>query len=88
MKSLYGLSVAPKLWYQLVLKALKAMGFKQSSIDPCLFFKANIFLIVYVDDVGIAYSDTSYLEELIEGFKSRGFELTREGSFAEFLGIQ
>ena len=88
VKSLYGLSVAPKLWYQLVLKALKAMGFKQSSIDPCLFFKANIFLIVYVDDVGIAYSDTSYLEELIEGFKSRGFELTREGSFAEFLGIQ
>ena len=88
VKSLYGLSVAPKLWYQLVLKALKAMGFKQSSIDACLFFKARIFLIVYVDDVGIAYSDSSYLEELIEGFKTRGFELTREGSFAEFLGIQ
>ena len=88
VKSLYGLSVAPKLWYQLVLKALKAMGFKQSSIDACLFFKVNIFLIVYVDDVGIAYSDSSYLEELIEGFQSRGFELTREGSFAEFLGIQ
>ena len=46
-------------------------------------------MVVYVVDVGIAYSDASYLEELIAGFKSRGFELTCVGSaFAEFLGIQ
>ena len=62
---------------------------KQKALRFQLFFKVNIFLIVYVNDIGIAYSDASYLEELIDGFKKLcGFELTREGSFADFLGIQ
>jgi Reverse transcriptase (RNA-dependent DNA polymerase) len=34
-KSLYGLSVAPKLWYLHLREQLEAKGFKPSAIDPC-----------------------------------------------------
>jgi len=88
IKSLYGLSVAPRLWFQLLFKALKAMGFKQSSMDPCLLYTSDVFLIIYVDDVGICGKSAHLIDNLIDRLTDEGFELTREGSFAEFLGIQ
>jgi hypothetical protein len=53
-KSIYGLSVTPKLWYEHLFKALKEDGFTMSEYDPCLLFKKDRMLVVYVDDVGIA----------------------------------
>jgi hypothetical protein len=50
-KSIYGLSVAPKLWYGHLFKALRAVGFVDSKLDPCLLFKKDMMLVVYVDDV-------------------------------------
>ncbi|KAI2510753.1 hypothetical protein MHU86_3701 [Fragilaria crotonensis] len=35
VKSLYGLSVAPRLWFEHVLEAFTDQGFKQSTLDPC-----------------------------------------------------
>ena len=53
-KSIYGLSVAPKLWYEHLFKALQEDGFIASKFDSCLLFKMDMMLVVYVDDVGIA----------------------------------
>jgi hypothetical protein len=88
IKSLYGLTVAPRLWYQHLFTALKHLGFKTSSIDPCLLYKSNIMIVCYVDDAGIAASNVRLIDELIKNLTDLGFELTREGSFAEFLGIK
>ena len=38
VKSLYGLTVAPRLWYEHVSEALFDQGFKACTIDPCLFY--------------------------------------------------
>jgi hypothetical protein len=37
-KSLYGLSVMPKLWYLHLHEQLETQGFKPGKIDPCLYF--------------------------------------------------
>jgi hypothetical protein len=75
-KSLYGLSVAPQLWCEETLsKALLEAGFKQSKSDKCFFYKEGFLILLYVDDAGLAVKDPD------------GFEMTRESSFAEFLGI-
>ena len=87
-KSIYGLSVAPKLWYEHLFKALKEDGFVVSKFDPCLLFKKDMMLVVYVDDVGISAKRKQDVDEMVERLKKRGFELTREGSFSEFLGIK
>jgi hypothetical protein len=87
-KSIYGLSVAPKLWYEHLFKALKEVGFIVSKFDPCLLFKKDMMLVVYVDDVGIAAKRKQDVDEMVERLRQKGFELTREGSFSEFLGIK
>ena len=87
-RSLYGLSVAPRLWFQHLWKALEAEGLKQCSHDPCLLFKSDLIVIQYVDDLGIAGPSMESIDNLIENLKKRGFELTKEGTFSEYLGIQ
>jgi predicted RNA binding protein YcfA (HicA-like mRNA interferase family) len=87
-KSIYGLSVAPKLWHEHLFKALEQDGFVPSKYDPCLLFKKGMMLVVYVNDVGIAAKGPEYVDDLIKRLRNQGFQLTREGSFSEFLGIK
>jgi hypothetical protein len=87
-KSLYGLVRAPRLWFEHILRALKLEGFCQSQYDPCFLFKPGMMLVMYVDDCGIAAANIADIQRLIASLRKRGFELTQEGSFAEFLGIK
>jgi hypothetical protein len=64
------------------------MGLQQSKQDPCLLYKKDLLIIVYVDDVGVAAPSSDLIDQFVADLKSRGFELTREGSFSEFLGIK
>ena len=87
-KSIYGLSVAPRLWFQHLLKALTSEGLVQSKYDPCLLYRNNLIVICYVDDLGLQVPKKEIADELIDSLRNKGFELTREGSFTEYLGIQ
>jgi hypothetical protein len=88
LRSLYGATYSPKLWNQLCEETFVDMGFVQSRVDKCLYYKKNIFLILYVDDCGISYKNEEDLDEFINELQRRGFKLTKEGTFAEFLGIK
>ena len=87
-RSQYGLSVAPRLWHEHLNVALFDLGFKPSANDPCLLCRPNMMLAKYVDDVAIASPDPAAIDKFIEELKEKGFELTREGTFSEFLGIK
>jgi hypothetical protein len=89
-KSLYGLTVAPKLWHEHLFKVLlsREFGFQQSSYDPCLLFRHNMMVVVYVDDAGVAAPSAQLIDEFVASLRKRGFELQKEGSFSEFLGIK
>jgi hypothetical protein len=52
-KSLYGISVAPKLWYEHLLRGLKELGFQHSSYDKCLLYRDDMLLVTFVDDYGL-----------------------------------
>jgi hypothetical protein len=41
-----------------------------------------------VDDVGVAAPSSALIDKFVTDLRNRGFELTREGSFSEFLGIK
>jgi hypothetical protein len=87
-KSLYGLAEAPRLWNLHLFKAIKELGFIQSKIDPCLMMKPDIFLIFFCDDTGVAAKSEADIQELVDALSAKGFELTREATFSEFLGIK
>jgi hypothetical protein len=71
------LTVAPCLWYQHLLKALKEMGFTQCAQNPCLLFKKNMLLITYVDDVGVAAPTSALIDDFVADLKSRGFSFDK-----------
>jgi hypothetical protein len=87
-RSLYGLSVAPKLWYEHLFAFFIKDGFKQSEDDKCLLFKKDMLVIVHVDDGGIAAVRKQDVDNLIQRLTDATFKLTRESSFSEFLGIK
>ena len=88
LRSLYGAIFSPRLWYLHLSKILLSLGFVQSKLDPCLFLKADIYLILHVDDMGIAYKKKEVLQNFLNELKGKGLQLTMEESFNEYLGIQ
>jgi hypothetical protein len=88
LRSLYGLSTAPRLWYQHLFKAFEELGFVPSQYDACLLMRSDMLVICYVDDAGIAAKNQEPIDRLIEELRERGFELTVEGSFEDYLGIK
>ena len=87
LRSLYGAVFSPRLWYQLLERVLLDIEFVKSKHDPCLFLKKDIYLVVHVDDCGIAYKDEEVLNWFVSSLKKKGLLLTIEGSFNEYLGI-
>jgi hypothetical protein len=71
-----------------LFKALTEDGFVASKFDPCLLFKKDMMLVVYVDDMGISAKRKEDVDDMVARLRKKGFELTREGTFSEFLGIK
>ena len=68
LKSMYGLRDAPKLWHQNLFHYLldPELGFTQCTVDPCVLFRHDMIIIVYVDDMGVAAATDELIDELVE----------------------
>ena len=88
-KSHYGLPIAPKKWYHhLVDFLMGSLGFIRSNIDQCLLYREDCMLIIYVDDLGVAARTMGIIDDLVGRLQKGGFELTKDSTFEEYLGIQ
>ncbi|GFH58478.1 hypothetical protein CTEN210_14954 [Chaetoceros tenuissimus] len=88
LKSIYGSIWAPRLFYNLARSVFKKLGLIKSDVDDCLFYGKNIFVIIYVDDLGVAALNPNDIDKLAADIESHGLTLTKEESFAEYLGIK
>ena len=50
-KNLYGLKQASHNWFVMLSNGLKDRGFTPSEMDPCVFYKEDMIVLVYVDDM-------------------------------------
>jgi hypothetical protein len=48
----------------------------------------DLMIVLYVDDAGIVAPMVELIDAFVDGLKAKGFELMKEGSFSEFLGIK
>ena len=93
-KSLYCLRQAPRTFFEKLKAGLEERGWKQSAIDPCLFLKAGMMCVVYVDDTIFASANVDDLEREIASLgistdaQHHTFALRDEGEVSAFLGIQ
>ena len=53
-RTLYGLKQSAREWYQDAARTLISLGFKRLDLDYCLFFKDDVWVLIYVDDFLIA----------------------------------
>ncbi|CAI5971094.1 unnamed protein product [Closterium sp. NIES-64] len=65
-RPVYGLRQAPREWHDTLRTTLAALGFAPSTADPSLFLRTDtslppFYILVYVDDLVFATSDTAGL---------------------------
>jgi hypothetical protein len=62
-------------------------GFKQSLVDPCIFYKEGITLISWVDDCLIFAKNKELADKLIKDLQ-RDFTLSEEEDVSAYLGVK
>ncbi len=87
-KNIYGLADGSLTWHTRLKKGLMDFRFKQSQVDPCLFFKGVLLFIIYVDDSLVLCPEKADADALIDDLKLRAYILTDEGPLAAYLGLQ
>jgi hypothetical protein len=86
LRSLYGLKQAPRAWHETLKAALLGLGYAQSTADPCLFFKAGSWLLLYVDDQLMVGPDLNLLQGVIVMLAAQ-FDLTDMGDAKFYVGV-
>ena len=90
LKSIYGLKQAPRNWSKTVSAWLVEYGFKQSTVDPCIYtFAAGgdlYILALYVDDSIMAGPQGSFISDFKRAFGKR-FNVQDLGPVSWLLGM-
>ena len=87
-KSIYGLKQSPRCWNAVLHEHLCKIGFTQSTSDPCIYTSDGelTILAVFVDDILLATSSTSRLDEVKQAI-ARKFTVKDMGELKYFLGV-
>jgi len=83
--ALYGLKQAPQHWYEDIDGFLRSIGFKQSAEDPNLYLQLGVLLLLYVDDLLIAYNGTD--RHRVKQLLHTKYKMSDLGPARRFLGI-
>jgi hypothetical protein len=89
-RSLYGDRRAANLWYRKLRESLESpeLGFKVSTMDPCLFMRHDCLIVLYVDDACCFAKSENVIGNVLSTLDRLGYGFSRDGSFSQYLGIQ
>jgi hypothetical protein len=64
------------------------LGFKQSKVNKCVFYRGKTLCVLYTDDSLLAGPDKREIDKVINELKSKAnLAITVEGDLADFLGV-
>jgi Reverse transcriptase (RNA-dependent DNA polymerase) len=88
LKTLYGTKQVAKAFWLLLLCTIKAIGFKHSGADPCLYYKWNngmlTVIVSWVNDLFIAGCEQEVM--IVKENIKKHFECDEIGSIQEYVG--
>jgi hypothetical protein len=88
-RNIYGQKQAGRVWNKyLTNKLIKDLGFKQSQVDECVFYRGKTLYVLYTDDSLLAGPDKNEIDQIIEELQTKAkLAITVEGDLADFLGV-
>jgi Reverse transcriptase (RNA-dependent DNA polymerase) len=88
-RNIYGQKQAGRVWNRyLVNKLVKELGFRQSKVDECVFYRGTTLYVLYTDDSLLAGPDKEEIEKVIDDLQTKAkLAITVEGDLADFLGV-
>ncbi|GJW05530.1 ribonuclease H-like domain-containing protein [Tanacetum coccineum] len=88
LRSLYGLKLAPRAWFQHFAGYATRVGFYHSRCDSSLFICRKgsqvAYLLIYVDDIILTASSPALLQQIIDSLHNE-FDMTDLGALNYFL---
>jgi hypothetical protein len=77
-----------RTWYQyLSQKLVEEVGFVQSKVEKCVYYKGLVMYVLYTDDSTMAGPDQNDIELVKEQIQLANLNITVEGDIQDFLGI-
>jgi hypothetical protein len=88
-RNIYGQKQAGRVWNKyLANKLIHELGFKQSKVDECVFYKGKTLYVLYTDDSLLAGPDKKEIDQIITDIQSKAkLDITVEGDLSDFLGV-
>ena len=87
-RNVYGQKQAGRVWNKyLVDRLINQVGFKQSKVDECVFYRGNVIYVLYTDDSILAGPNQDDIDQAIADIKKAGLNITVEGDIQDFLGV-
>ena len=87
-RNVYGQKQAGRVWNQHLTKILTTkLGFQQSEVDECVFYKGRTMYVLYTDDSILAGPDEKEIDQIIKDMKKAKLDITVEGDIQDFLGV-
>ncbi len=87
LKNLCGQKQGGRVWNQFPVDGLAKVGFHQSTVDECLFFRDNVIFVAHVDDGVFASPDDKVTDKAISDIRGAGFDTEDQGDLKDYLGV-
>jgi Reverse transcriptase (RNA-dependent DNA polymerase) len=83
---LYGQKQAGCIWNKHLHHILLELGWVQSKVDDCLYYKGDVLFLVYVDDGILVSPVDKHVDDELELLKGK-FNISIEGTLSDYVGI-
>jgi hypothetical protein len=87
LSNIYGQKQAGCVWNGYLVEKLRDIGFEQSLIDECVFYRDDVIFIVYVDDGIFVGPDDNKLTNVIREIQGTGLDIEDQGHPADYVGV-
>ena len=92
IQNIYGGKNSGRIWNEYLHNGLLNIGFKQSKVDDCVYYRGKCIFLCYVDDGIFIHPDSREIDKAIKDLqdinkaKAR-FVIEDQGSINDYLGI-
>jgi hypothetical protein len=87
LKNLYGQKQSGRVWNKHLTSGLVKIGFVQSKVDECVFYRDGVIFMVYVDDGIFFCKSMDKIDQAIVALRSSGYDKEDMGDVNDYLGI-